>query len=259
LAFLADVELSTLVARLREEHPQTVAIILASVPPSLAADLVPNLGVELKSEAMRRLSKLALPPPEVMQDIAAQLRSRLCSIPQRSDDALSSLFEAESLEASQSTPLGMASLSAILEEMSQAQPRATGAGKGSSGKHFQGGRSVAEPAAIRPQDRLIGAEPWRLREALAMVDGRQAVLAVCGLPPSVAEALLGSLPRKQVRQVRKQIANLGRLELREIDQAQALVARHLDAFDRLHGEAEHDADEGLARARQAPTKLAGAA
>ena len=64
----------------------------------------------------------------------------------------------------------------------------------------------------------------RLREALGRSETRQAMLALCGLPSAKAEALLSSLPRKQAKQVREQLASLGTLQLRDIDEAKSAVA-----------------------------------
>jgi flagellar motor switch protein FliG len=76
--------------------------------------------------------------------------------------------------------------------------------------------------------RLVATPPSVLRQALATLDGRDALLAICGLPSSTAEAILGSLPRRQARQIRQQMASLGMLELSEIDRAKELVAQEVE-------------------------------
>ena len=64
----------------------------------------------------------------------------------------------------------------------------------------------------------------RLRDSLAKVATRTALLTLCGLPNAKAEAVLASLPRRQSKQVRDQLSQLGTLELRDIDQAKEAVA-----------------------------------
>ncbi len=64
----------------------------------------------------------------------------------------------------------------------------------------------------------------RLRDSLAKVATRTALLTLCGLPNAKAEAVLASLPRRQSKQVRDQLSQLGALELRDIDQAKEAVA-----------------------------------
>jgi len=50
---------------------------------------------------------------------------------------------------------------------------------------------------------------------------------LCGLPNAKAEALLASLPRRQAKQVRDQLSQLGTLELREIDAAKEVLAQRI--------------------------------
>ncbi len=72
---------------------------------------------------------------------------------------------------------------------------------------------------------LTTLSPADLCQALAKVQTRQALLTLCGLPNEVAEAVLKMLPRSQGKTVRRQLASLGPLRLREIDQAKEVVAR----------------------------------
>ena len=67
----------------------------------------------------------------------------------------------------------------------------------------------------------------RLRDALGAVAIRTALLTLCGLPNTKAEAVLASLPRRQAKQVRDQLGQLGTLELREIDAAKEVVAQRV--------------------------------
>jgi hypothetical protein len=83
-------------------------------------------------------------------------------------------------------------------------------------------RPAKSTAEIHSQ--LISTPPTQLREALASVDGRQAILALCGLPKATAEAVLNDLPRRQAKQIRQQIASFAMVELREIDTAKEAVA-----------------------------------
>lgn len=72
---------------------------------------------------------------------------------------------------------------------------------------------------------LVGLPPAALCRALGRLETRQALLALCGLPAEVADAVIAVLPRSQARSVRRSLAKLGPLRLREIDDAKAEVAR----------------------------------
>lgn len=255
LSFLASVDEAKLLVHLREEHPQTVAIVLASVPPGLAARLVSQLGFTLRAAVIRRLSKLELPSSDVMDDIAAQLRTRLllCQPTPVVGTARTLMTESDAV-GGDTTPLGLAALRSIFGEMAAAHPV-----EDSFEAVSRRGSFAARQVGERAQDRLASASPRRLREALARVETRQAMLALCGLPPAVAEAVLSSLPRRQAKQVRKQITNLGKLELREIDQALAIVAAHLDGPSPFASGNEDRGDEATEPDQDSLLKYAGAA
>ncbi len=103
------------------------------------------------------------------------------------------------------------------------------------GNSRRDGRSEKSPSAAETADaihtRLVALPTERLRQALASVETRQSLLALCGLPSATAEKVLASLPRRQARQVRRQLSDLGTIELREIDRAKAAVAIAADKLE----------------------------
>lgn len=239
LAFLMDVDDETLVTHLSGEMPQTLAIILASISPSQAARVLPRLDVRVRTEAMRRMARLQELPMELIEDIGTQLRSRLAPALQSNGNT---------------TGAGRKALDAIMAEIPQPQTTQPAPHRDAPGDQptaaperiastnpdslrplkIAEGTHHAEDAAPKPavlrsnesiQQFLVTMPSQRLRDALAKVGGRESLLAICGLPKSTAAAVLALLPRKQARQVREQLASLGSLELRQIDQAKEAVAR----------------------------------
>jgi len=284
-AFLSTVDDDAIAHRIKDEHPQTIATILASISPRQAARLLAKLGVVARTETMRRLAKMDTPSPEVVDEIAAQLKQKLIHV--RNSNGGTATAQANlgnnaygSYSAGQTRSAGQAALQAILAEMNHTN------GHASSGSTYgdesavvgrserqpigedspnilplsnsaRGGDRFSQPGAAgdspvsqeqsadasrfinakpkRPvkstadiHSQLISTPPAKLREALASVDGRQAILALCGLPKSTAEAVLSDLPRRQAKQIRQQIASLGMLELREIDAAKEAVAQAIN-------------------------------
>ncbi len=67
--------------------------------------------------------------------------------------------------------------------------------------------------------------PTTIRRLLAEVDSEIAVLALLGMRVDVAESVLSTLPRRQAKQVRREIASLGPLLIRDIDRAQSEVEK----------------------------------
>jgi len=272
-AFLSEVDDDAIANRIKDEHPQTVAIVLASIAPGQAARLLAKLGVGLRSDAMRRLARLDSPPLEMVEEIANQLKQRLVYQTNNGGTATARPFSplgvpSDSGPSMSGKTAGAAALQAILAEMAGGDgnrnataeaydparrdhaihpaesPRsATGRDQWrQSATTVAPSHAIAVDAAMGESlphldnpistdaihARLVATPPPLLRQALASLDGRDALLALCGLPSSTAESILGSLPRRQARQIRQQMASLGMLELSEIDRAKELVAQEVE-------------------------------
>ena len=258
LAFLLDVDDETMVAHLSGEMPQTLAIILASISPAQAARVLPRLDVTVRTEAMRRMANLKELPRELIDDIGNQLRYRL--VPTRGTSGLGRVAldailaempqEVAQLDNSQRPKTLESSTRNVEANTSTPSTIAEGEGttmqptvKLAEGTWPDNGRGESRNA-VRPNDELHEgnrvASPLastdaihsylmslpidRLRDSLAKVATRTALLTLCGLPNAKAEAVLASLPRRQSKQVRDQLSQLGTLELRDIDQAKEAVA-----------------------------------
>ncbi len=262
LGFLAKVDDNLLAEQIRDEHPQTIAIVLAAIAPAKAARLLPKLSIAVRTETMRRLAKLEPPAAEVVTDIADQLRQKLpIHDPAWVHSATGGSSEwTERATSRGAATAGQVALRAIMAEMespAETAPRSASAdtrdhrgpadsqanGAAQNNRSAPASPSPPEPSAETVHRLLVSSTPERLREALAKVDGRQALLTLCGLPTATAEALLQSLPRRQARRVRKQLIELGTIELRDIDRAKRVAAAALDpSLENLTTEAQGGAN-----------------
>lgn len=80
LAFLQTIDTFQLVSFLAEEHPQTVALILAHLQPSKALDVLRHLPGETRAEVAMRIATMEQTPTEVLEAVESVLRSRLSTI-----------------------------------------------------------------------------------------------------------------------------------------------------------------------------------
>ncbi|TWT83402.1 Flagellar motor switch protein FliG [Planctomycetes bacterium CA13] len=77
LSFLSDVEDDSLVEMLSLEHPQAVALVLASISPAQAARIIPRLDPAIQSESLSRIGRLGDVPKEAVEELATHLRTRV--------------------------------------------------------------------------------------------------------------------------------------------------------------------------------------
>jgi len=59
------------------EHPQTMAIILANLPPDKAAAVLSHFGQEMKQEVLSRIAELKQVPSDVLREVADVIRKEV--------------------------------------------------------------------------------------------------------------------------------------------------------------------------------------
>jgi flagellar motor switch protein FliG len=74
--FLAKAGGARIAEALRDEHPQTLALIAACLPPAESAQLLDRLPLRTQIETVRRLATLEPMPPEAVQRIEKAIESR---------------------------------------------------------------------------------------------------------------------------------------------------------------------------------------
>lgn len=77
LHFLEDVDDEDLLDLLVGEHPQTIAVVLASVSPEKAGAILPRLDARTQTETLRRIGRLDTFPDEAIVDVAELFQQRV--------------------------------------------------------------------------------------------------------------------------------------------------------------------------------------
>lgn len=266
---------------LQSEHPQTIAVVMASIDPRKAAAILPQFPPRQRQDILSRIGRLQEFPDSMIEDLASTFRTKAEALIARSQtNPLQDLIDAyapaegwDPAQAARHVPTEAAAVSprlkAILSEMTPTQEATSpNAGPHShSGNHSlpptpanpnarpenspvvagpaptlrvhspdetspvaghdQPNTTAASPASGLATDeihqRLIKMKPRLLCEALGRVPTRTAMLCLCGLPNKTADSAISVLPRQQANQVRNQLANVGSMELREIDEAKEAV------------------------------------
>ena len=266
---------------LQSEHPQTIAVVMASIDPRKAAAILPQFPPRQRQDILSRIGRLQEFPDSMIEDLASTFRTKAEALIARSQtNPLQDLIDAyaptegwDPAQAARHVPTEAAAVSprlkAILSEMTPTHE----ASSPNAGSHSQTGNHSLPPTPASPNarpenspvvagpaptlrihspdetspvaghdqpnttsapptsglatdeihQRLIKMKPRLLCEALGRVPTRTAMLCLCGLPNKTADSAISVLPRQQANQVRNQLANVGSMELREIDEAKEAV------------------------------------
>jgi flagellar motor switch protein FliG len=75
--FIKKLDPNQLVGFLQNEHPQTIALVLAHLPAESSSVVLTQLPAELQAEVTRRIATMEFASPEVLQDIESTLQKKL--------------------------------------------------------------------------------------------------------------------------------------------------------------------------------------
>jgi len=78
--FIKRADASQVITFIQNEHPQTIALILAYLPASQAANIISGLPHELRAEVARRIAILDKTPPEVIREVERVLERKLSAV-----------------------------------------------------------------------------------------------------------------------------------------------------------------------------------
>jgi flagellar motor switch protein FliG len=92
--FLQNVDNRTLLTVVKDEHPQTIALILSHLQPQQAAGVVKGLPPERRDSVIRRMATMGQTSPEIVKEVARGLQHRilketvLVNVPEHAADML---------------------------------------------------------------------------------------------------------------------------------------------------------------------------
>jgi len=78
--FLKKADASQIITFIQNEHPQTIALILAYLSPNQSANIISGLPQDLRADVARRIALLDKTPPEVIREVEAVLQRKLSSV-----------------------------------------------------------------------------------------------------------------------------------------------------------------------------------
>lgn len=78
--FVRDVDPSQLMSFLQGEHPQTVALVLCHLPPTLAASILSAIEPDFQAEVASRVASMNRTSPDVIDAVEKSLKRKLSSV-----------------------------------------------------------------------------------------------------------------------------------------------------------------------------------
>jgi flagellar motor switch protein FliG len=204
--FLRHHDAEQLVQYLQEEHPQTIALVLAYLPPKNAAGVLAGLDGDIQREVAMRVATMDRTSPEVIERVEAAMQSRLGAA--RSPEEFTKKG-------------GVRDLAAMLNNSDRGTERAIlndlDISDAELAEQVRALMFVFEDVAAL-DDRAI-------QTVLRRVDMKQLTLAMKGVKADVRDAILNNMSERAALTLKEELELLGPVRIRDVEAAQSEVVR----------------------------------
>lgn len=199
-----------LLSFIRDEHPQTIALILTYLVPEQAALILSSLPNEKQSDVARRVAVLERISPEVVREVERVLERKLSMVAQQ-DQAVGGLKTLVNIlnRVDRSTE------KTILEELEASDP------------------DLADE--IRKQmfvfEDIVKLHDTAIQRVLREVDTKDLARAMRGANEEVNERIFKNMSRRAADMLRDEIQYMGPIRLREVEEAQQKIVQIIRRLD----------------------------
>lgn len=201
--FLRKADPLQLLSFIQDEHPQTIALILAYIPVTQSGAILSKLPQELRGEVAARIAAMDQTPPEVIRRVEQVLERKV-----------SSLINQEMSKAG--GPKALVNLlnrvdrqteRMILESLSENNPELA--------------ESVKNMMFVFED--IVQLEDRAVQQILKEVDAKDLALALKGVGGAVQEKIFRNMSERAVNMLREDMEYMGPVKLKMVEEAQQKV------------------------------------
>ncbi len=211
--FIATTEPKQVVNVLSGEHPQTVALVLAHLPPDQASAILSGLGEEMQRDVSIRVARLEQTSPEVIAQLEAVLQRRFGAGPARR----SPLDRAD----------GVQTLIDILNRSDRTTERSI----------FEGLEAVEAELAENIRRRMfvfediLELEDRAIQLILRNVESAKLATALKGVRAEVKNKIANNMSERAAKNLDEEISLLGQVRLAVVEEAQGEIVQAIRALE----------------------------
>lgn len=204
--FLRRADTRQVLSYLQDEHPQTIALVLAHMNPDAGAMVLSALPEELQREVAVRIAKMDRTSPEVIEQVEAILERKLSTVIQQSDFAQAG---------------GLQTLVDILNSSDRATERLILEGL------EQKDAELADEVRNRMFvfEDILNLDDRSVQIVLRSVDAKELAVALKGVDTKVREKVMKNMSERAAANLAEEITLLGPIKLKTVEEAQASIVR----------------------------------
>ena len=220
---LQDASIDSLVKILRDEHPQLLAVVMATLPPARAATFLRRFRSSTQTEILRRVVEIEDADPVILEAMQEELVSQLTQ--ESEEQAKAGLHVVHSIISATPTKERTELLTKLADtdrELAKSlSPRdeEEDAKNGGLGGATPASRIVQPPVSVL-FDRFVDLDRHALIEVFMRLPTEVAALALAGASQPCLADVLGRLPGDLAQELRDGIRDMGPIRLSDIQSAQ---------------------------------------
>lgn len=202
--FVKKTDPTQLLSFIQDEHPQTIALILAHLSPNQAAAVLSGLPQELRAEVARRIAIMDRTPPEVIREIERVLERKLSSA------VVTQAFTAAGGVKSLVEVLNFVDRTTektILENLSETSPELA---------------DEVKKLMFVFED-IILLDDSSIQKVLREVDAKELALALKGVGEEVQNRIYKNMSERASTMLREDMEFMGPVRLRNVEEAQQRI------------------------------------
>jgi flagellar motor switch protein FliG len=210
--FLRRADTRQVLTYLQDEHPQTIALVLAHMHPDAAAMVLSSLADELQRDVALRVAKMDRTSPEVIEQVEAILERKLSTVIQQTDFAQAGGLQTlvDILNSSDRTTERL-----ILEGLEQED--------GELADEVRNRMFVFED--------IVGLDDRSIQLVLRSVDAKELAVALKGVDQKVRNKVMKNMSERAAANLAEEIQLLGPIKLKTVEEAQAGVVRAIRTLE----------------------------
>jgi flagellar motor switch protein FliG len=201
--FLKKADPSQIVTFLQDEHPQTISLILAHVPPETAAVVIAALSSDVQSDVITRIATMERTPPEVVREVERVLERKMTAVFTQGFTFAGGVKEVAEILNS----VDRSTEKTIMTELEENDPE------------------LADEIArlMFTFDDIIYVEDSGIQKALREIESADLALALKGSNDEVSGKVLGNMSERAKEMILEEIEFMGPVRLRNVEEAQQKI------------------------------------
>lgn len=214
--FVRMTDPSQVVGFIQDERPQTIALVLAHLHPSVAAAILTRLDRELQAEVALRMATMDRTTPEAIEQVEQTLKKRLSSVLNQDYSSVGGVeFLVKVL-----TQVNRTTEKIIMQSLEETDP------------------ALAEE--IRKQmfvfEDIVKLDDRSIQRVLREIDNKELALAMRGASEDVKEKIFRNMSNRAAQMLKEDMEVGGPVRLRTVEDAQhriVAVVRRLDEAEEI--------------------------